>query len=97
MVSLLADSLRNFLPTLLLLNLIQQDSLLRSNHLLNPHLLLIYHRDVLIVAVVILAGVHQLPVYLLALLQEVGGLLEVVQLELLVFDCPAGFLGLEGG
>lgn len=99
MMSFLVDSLCNFLPTLLLFDFIQKDSLFRSNNLLSPHLLLVYHRDILIVDLVILTGVHQLAIYLLALLQEVGCLLEMVKLQLLLalFASPAWLLSLEGG
>lgn len=69
MVSFLTDSFSYFLPTLLLLYLIQQNSLLRCNTLpLALHLLLVYHRNVLVVDMVVLAGVHQLAVDLFSLL-----------------------------
>lgn len=90
MVSFLTDSFRNFLPALLLLYLIQKNSLLRCDSLsLAFDILLIYHRDVLVVPLIILARVHQLAIDLLPLLQEVSRFLKVMKLHLLLHVFPS--------
>lgn len=99
MVAFLADGLCDFLPALLLLDLVQQNGLLGGDGLLALGLLLVDHGDVLVVALVVLARVHQLAVHLLPLLQEVSRLLQVLQLHLLlhILACPARLFCLERG